>query len=96
MNERIFPTFPGNNIECNFTHLANNSTFSNKTTPSFKGNPNFTELKQVIPPLTLFFLSKSAQNTKWCVTPVKKNMRHLYLNDDSNKDKNVNKIFLLA
>jgi len=43
-----------------------------------------------------FFLSKSAQNTKWCVTPVKKNMRHLYLNDDSNKDKNVNKIFLLA
>lgn len=26
-----------------------------------------------------FFLSKSAQNTKWCVTPVKKNMRHLYL-----------------
>ena len=55
MNERIFPTFPGNNIECNFTHLANNSTFSNKTTPSFKGNPNFTELKQVIPPLTLFF-----------------------------------------
>lgn len=95
MNERIFPTFPGNNIECNFTHLANNSTFSNKTTPSFKGNPNFTELKQVIPPLT-FFLSKSAQNTKWCVTPVKKNMRHLYLNDDSNKDKNVNKIFLLA
>ena len=26
-----------------------------------------------------FFLSKSAQNTKWCVTPVKKDMRHLYL-----------------
>lgn len=43
------------------------------------------------------FLSKSAQNTKWCVTPVKKkNMRHLYLNDDSNKDKNVNKIFLFG
>jgi hypothetical protein len=78
MNERIFPTSPGNTIECNFTHLANNSTFSNKTTPTLKGNPNFTELKQVIPPLT-FFLSKSAQNTKWCVTPVKKNMRHLYL-----------------
>ena len=95
MNERIFPTFPGNNIECNFTHLANNSTFSNKKPHPLKVTPILLNLKQVIPPLT-FFLSKSAQNTKWCVTPVKKNMRHLYLNDDSNKDKNVNKIFLLA
>jgi len=66
MNERIFPTFPGNNIECNFTHLANNSTFSNKTTPSFKGNPNFTELKQVIPPLTLFFVQKCTKYQMVC------------------------------
>ena len=66
MSERIFPTFPGNNIECNFTHLANNSTFSNKTTPSFKGNPNFTELKQVIPPLTLFFVQKCTKYQMVC------------------------------
>ena len=54
MNERIFPTFPGNNIECNFTHLANNSTFSNKKPHPLKVTPILLNLKQVIPPLTFF------------------------------------------
>ena len=65
MNERIFPTFPGNNIECNFTHLANNSTFSNKKPHPLKVTPILLNLKQVIPPLT-FFVQKCTKYQMVC------------------------------